>query len=253
MTDEAMTDGETAERRAGLATALAALEGRLAAACSAAGRPRTDVRLVAVTKTHPASDVLALVGLGVRDLGENRDQEASAKAAAVARLLGGASLGASTPGPRWHFVGALQTNKAASVASYAALVHSVDRAALVGALSKGAVRAGRTLEVLLQVSLDGDPARGGALPADLPALADLAAGALGLRLAGVMAVAPLNAPPERAFAELAALAAQVRASHPEAVEISAGMSGDLEAAVAAGATYVRVGTALLGVRAPLSR
>lgn len=245
-----MTDPQPADagRRAELASALTALEGRLAAACSAAGRPRADVRLVAVTKTHPAGDVLALVGLGVHDVGENRDQEAAAKAAAVRQALGGAAADL-----RWHFVGALQTNKAASVASYAALVHSVDRAALVGALSKGAVRADRTLGVLLQVSLDGDPARGGAVAADLPALADLVAGSPGLRLAGVMAVAPREAPPERAFAELAGLAATLRASHPAAVEISAGMSGDLEAAVAAGATYVRVGTALLGLRAPLSR
>lgn len=223
-----------------LADALTALEQRLAAACAAAGRVRDEVTLVAVTKTHPAADCALLRDLGVRDLGENRDQEAREKAAAV-------------DGVRWHFVGGLQTNKAGSVASYADVVHSVDRPALVDALSKGAGRAGRALDVLLQVSLDGDPGRGGALVQDVPALADHAARAPGLRLAGVMAVAPLGADPSAAFACLAEVAARLRADHPEAVAVSAGMSGDLEQAVQIGATHVRVGTALLGRRPPLSR
>jgi pyridoxal phosphate enzyme (YggS family) len=228
------------ERARELADALAALEQRLADACRAAGRTRSDVVLVAVTKTHPASDVEALRALGVTDFGENRDQEAKAKAQAV-------------PGVRWHFVGGLQTNKARSVAGYADVVHSVDRPALVEALAAGAQRAGRELDVLLQVSLDGDPERGGALPADVPALADAAAAADGLRLAGVMAVAPLGADPAVAFAALAALAQRLRVDHPDATAVSAGMTGDLEQAVAAGATHVRVGTALLGRRPPPSR
>jgi len=223
-----------------LAAALAGLEQRLDRACAQAGRPREEVVLVAVTKTHPLSDVEVLAALGVRDVGENRDQEARLKAAA-------------RPDLRWHFVGALQSGKAGSVASYACVVHSVDRASLVRALSAGAVRAGRQVDVLLQVSLDGDPARSGAVPADLPALAEATAAADGLRLAGVMAVAPLGVDPERAFAELADVAARLRVDHPQADRISAGMSGDLEAAVAAGATYVRVGTALLGLRPPPSR
>ncbi len=227
-------------RREELAGALVAVEGRLASACAAAGRARDDVRLIAITKTRPASDVALLRDLGVEDVGENRDQEAREKAAAV-------------PDVRWHFVGGLQTNKARSVASYAFAVHSVDRPALVEALSAGALRAERELEVLLQVSLDGDPARGGAPPADVPRLAEAAAAAPGLRLAGVMAVAPLGADPAAAFAELAEVAARLRASHPDATAISAGMSGDLEQAIAAGATHVRVGTALLGERAPVSR
>ena len=223
-----------------LARNLAALEQRLAAACAAAGRTRDEVVIVAVTKTRPASDVEALRDLGVRDVGENRDQEAAAKAAAVA-------------GVRWHFVGAVQTNKARSVASYADVVHSVDRPALVDALDKGARRAERVLEVLLQVSLDGDPDRGGALPADVPALGERAAGAEALRMIGVMAVAPLGADPAAAFAELARVSERLRADHPQAGAISAGMSGDLEQAVACGATHVRVGTALLGRRPPPSR
>jgi pyridoxal phosphate enzyme (YggS family) len=228
------------DRPAQLAKALGALEQRLEAACAAAGRSRESVLLVAVTKTRPASDVRLLQSLGVTDVGENRDQEARAKAA-------------EANGVRWHFVGGLQTNKARSVASYADVVHSVDRPELVAALSAGAVRADRRLDVLLQVSLDGDPARGGCAPAEVPALADAAAGAGGLRLAGVMAVAPLGAEPVAAFTELAEVHERLLAQHPTAVARSAGMSGDLEQAVAQGATHVRVGTALLGARAPVSR
>jgi pyridoxal phosphate enzyme (YggS family) len=223
-----------------LAAALAALEQRLTAACAAVGRDRGEVLLVAVTKTRPASDVRLLRELGQLDMGENRDQEARAKAAEV-------------PGVRWHFVGGLQTNKARSVATYADVVHSVDRPELVAALSAGAVRADRRLDVLLQVSLDGDPVRGGALPADVPALAAATAAAPGLRLAGVMAVAPRGADPAAAFADLAGVRAALLGEHPEATAMSAGMSGDLEQAVAHGATHVRVGTALLGARSPVSR
>lgn len=227
------------DARAGeLAANLAALEARIAAACAAAGRDRGQITLIAVTKTWPASDAALLRDLGVPDLGENRDAEAARKAAEV-------------PDVRWHFVGAVQTNKARSVASYADVVHSVDRPGLVAALSVGAVRAGRRVDVLLQVSLDGDVARGGADPSAVPALADAVAGAAGLRLAGVMAVAPLGSDPGVAFDRLADVAALVRASHPEARMISAGMSGDLEAAVRAGTTALRVGTALLGHRPPL--
>jgi pyridoxal phosphate enzyme (YggS family) len=227
-------------RREELARSLAELEERLSAACAAAGRARSDVRLVAVTKTWPASDVALLRELGVLDVGENRDAEARAKAAQV-------------PGVRWHFVGAVQSNKARSVATYADVVHSLDRPALLEALSAGAARAGRTVDVLLQVSLDGDPARGGAAPADVPALADGAAAAGGLRLRGLMAVAPRAGDPAAAFAVLADVAARLRGDHPQAADISAGMSLDLEQAVAAGSTIVRVGTALLGRRPPPSR
>lgn len=227
-------------RRAELAAGLAEVEARITAAAVAAGRGREEVTLVAVTKTWPASDVALLRDLGVREAGENKDAEAAAKAAEV-------------EGVRWHFVGQVQTNKARSVASYADVVHSLDRARLARALDEGARRAGRRPDVLLQVSLDGDPQRGGALPADVPALAALVAGLEGLRLAGVMAVAPLGAEPRPAFDRLVAVGQQVSADHPGACVVSAGMSGDLEAAVAAGATLVRVGTALLGHRAPLLR
>jgi hypothetical protein len=154
---------------------------------------------------------------------------------------------------RWHFVGQLQTNKCRSVASFATAVHSVDRARLVTALSEAAIAAGRVVDAFIQVSLDDDPRRGGADRADLPVLADSVASAAGLRLVGVMAVAPLGGDPVAAFDRLAAASAELRRRHPEAVGVSAGMSGDLEAAIATGATHVRLGTALLGGRAPLVR
>jgi pyridoxal phosphate enzyme (YggS family) len=227
-------------RREELEGALGVVEERIRRACAAASRDRAEVTLVAVTKTWPVSDCLLLRDLGVTDLGENRDQEAARKAEQV-------------DGVRWHFVGSVQTNKARSVAAYADVVHSVDRPALVTALSAGAARAGRTVEVLVQVSLDGDPARGGAEPAVVPGLAEQAAQAPGLRLGGVMAVAPLGADPAAAFARLAEIAAGLRADHPDASTISAGMTNDLEQAVAAGATLLRVGTAVLGARPALLR
>lgn len=239
------------DRLAELAAGLQRLEQRLAAACAAARREREQVTLIAVTKFFPVGDVLALHELGVRDVGESRDQDAATKAAA----LRDAGLAQDL---RWHFVGRLQTNKAKSVATYADLVHSVDRPQLLDALSGAAERAGRVLDVLLQVSLDtgtgADTERGGSLPADLPALADAAAGLPALRLRGLMALAPppgaLGGGPGPAFARLAELATRLQATHPQADLLSAGMSGDLEAAVAAGATHVRVGTALLGERPP---
>jgi pyridoxal phosphate enzyme (YggS family) len=227
------------ELRAGLAT----VDARISAACAAAGRARDDVTLVVVTKTWPASDVRLLAELGVREVGENRDQEAAPKAAACADL--------TERGLRWHFVGRLQSNKCRSVARYADVVHAVDRPELAAALGAAAVAAGRELTALVQVSLDGDPARGGAFPADVAALADAVAAAPGLRLGGVMAVAPLGADPAAAFATLAEVSARTAATHPGATMISAGMSGDLEQAIAAGATHVRVGSAVLGGRPPL--
>jgi pyridoxal phosphate enzyme (YggS family) len=223
-----------------LAANLAALEQRVAAACVAAGRSRAEVAFVAISKTWPATDVALLRDIGVRDFGENRDAEAAQKAAAV-------------PNVRWHFVGAVQTNKARSVASYADVVHSVDRSGLVDALSKGAAHATRSVDVLIQVSLDGDTKRGGAHPDEVVGLAELVEETDNLRLAGVMAIAPLGADPAPAFARLALVAEQVRRVRPEATVVSAGMSGDLEAAVAAGANLLRVGTALFGTRPPLLR
>ncbi|HEY6595759.1 MAG TPA: YggS family pyridoxal phosphate-dependent enzyme [Asanoa sp.] len=245
MTDRAES---TERRRAELAANVAAVRGRIARACAAAGRAADEVTLVAVSKTFPASDVALLADLGVTDIGENRDQEAAAKVAAVA---------AEGIAVRWHFVGRLQRNKARSVASYADVVESVDSVRLAEALAAGAERAGRRLEVLVQVSLDADPGRGGALadPGDddrsLDRVAAAVAAAPALDLAGLMAIAPLDRSADAAFATLAGIAERFRVDHPTATVLSAGMSHDLESAVAHGTTQVRIGSALLGPRGPL--
>ncbi|MFN8169189.1 MAG: YggS family pyridoxal phosphate-dependent enzyme [Candidatus Nanopelagicales bacterium] len=229
-------------RREELAANLRDVRARIDAAALAAGRRPEEVVLVAVTKTWPASDVALLAGLGITDVAENRDQEARPKHEACAGL-----------GLRWHFVGQLQRNKARSVAAYADVVQSVDRVELVGALDRAAADHGRTLDVLAQVDLADPPQphRGGVAPADLDRLADAVAGSGSLRLAGLMAVAPLDADPVPAFERLQELSRALVAAHPGATMVSAGMSGDLEAAVAAGATHVRVGTAVLGGRPAL--
>ena len=222
-----------------LAANLDVVRRRIAAACAEAGRPEDDVSLVVVTKFFPASDVRLLADLGVTDVGENRHQEAEVKAAECADL-----------GLRWHFIGGLQSNKTAAVAAYADVVESVDRAKLVAPLSRGAHSRGHEVDVLLQVSLD-PPGAGNRSGADPDALADLAARveeAGMLRLRGLMAVAPLGEEPDVAFARLADVRASVVRDHPEATTLSAGMSGDLEAAVRHGATHVRVGSAVLGER-----
>jgi pyridoxal phosphate enzyme (YggS family) len=214
----------------------------VAEACREAGREPDSVRLIVVTKTFPASDAATLVELGQTDLGENRDQEAAPKAADLAER----GLEAT-----WHFVGRLQRNKARSVVRYARWIHSVDRLRLVEALDRAASPE-RTIEVLLQVSLDGDTSRGGAPIGDLPLLADTVAEAASLRLRGVMAVAPLDWEPVKAFELLAECSRTVRAVEPSATEISAGMSGDFAAAVSCGATMVRLGRNVLGEREPMA-
>ena len=225
----------------GLEENLRAVRARIAAAAAVAGRDPASVALLAVSKTWPAAAVRELATLGQVDFGENRAQELLGKAAELPGLP-----------VRWHFIGQLQRNKAAAVARLGAVVHSVDRPALVGALDRVGQEASRPVEVFVQVDLGGPEgdlaARGGADPDDVAGLADAVGEAAGLRLRGLMAVAPRGVDPRPAFDRLAALAARVRAAHPGAVDLSAGMSGDLEAAIAAGATVVRVGTALFGDR-----
>lgn len=250
------TDAADAEpRRAELAARLVAVRARIDAACAAAGRDPDDLHLVAVTKTYPATDVYALVTLGIRDIGESRDQEARTKVAETAELLTAAHHRERTPlePPRWHLVGRLQTNKARHVVTYAHAVHSVDRAELAGALADAAARRQRptSLSVFVQVSLDGDPRRGGITADRVAALAETVVNRPELALAGVMAVAPMDADPAGAFAALQAISERLRADHPDAKAISAGMSEDLEPAVRHGATHVRVGSALLGRRPPI--
>jgi PLP dependent protein len=226
-------------RREQIAAGLDHVRGRIAEACAAAGRRPEEVTLVVVTKTFPASDIRQLADRGVTDIGENKHQEAQAKHTECADLA-----------LRWHFVGGLQSNKAAAVAAYADLVHSVDRPKLVTALDKGAGSAGRRVGCLVQVSLDAGEATGrsGVDPQQASDLADRIAEADRLDLLGVMGVAPLEGAPEKAFEKLAEVAEEVRGRHPAASVVSAGMSGDLEAAIACGATHVRVGSAVLGER-----
>lgn len=223
------------ELRAGLDQ----VQARIGAAARAAGRDPDEVRLIVVTKFFPESDVRLLAELGITDVGENRHQEAAAKAQACADL-----------GLRWHFIGSLQSNKAAAVASYADVVASVDRPKLLSGLSRGALERGRDVEVLVQVSLDDADAshRSGVPVPEALSLCGQVAQTDGLRLRGVMAVAPLGADPAPAFARLAEVAAQVGAAHPGANHLSAGMSHDLEEAISAGATHVRIGSAILGNR-----
>ncbi|MEE1842299.1 MULTISPECIES: YggS family pyridoxal phosphate-dependent enzyme [unclassified Streptomyces] len=233
------------ERKAQLAENLARVEERIVSACAAAGRAREEVTLIVVTKTYPASDVRILHELGVRHVAENRDQDAAPKAAECADL----SL-------TWHFVGQLQTNKVRSVTSYADVVQSVDRIRLVTALSAAAVREGRELGCLIQVALDAESGergdRGGVAPDGIEELAAAVDSAPGLRLGGLMTVAPLAGPyagrQRAAFDRLMEFSSRLRGNHPAANMVSAGMSADLDDAVAAGATHVRVGTAVLGVR-----
>ena len=229
-------------RREELAARLAEVRRRIAKACDVAGRDPGDITLIAVTKTRPASDVRLLSELGLSDIGENRDAEAAPKAAQCGDL-----------DLTWHFIGQLQTNKCASVVRYAHVVHSVDRLRLIRALGRAARRAERVMDCLIEISVDGDPARGGAPAGEVPALAEALEAEPGLVLGGVMAIAPLAMAPADAFAWLRGSAEVVRAVRPSATVISAGMSGDLEAAVEAGATHLRIGTALLGDRGPRVR
>ncbi len=205
----------------------------VADACRAADRARDEVTLIVVTKFHPAGLVRDLVELGVRDVGENRHQDAAPKAAELADLP-----------LTWHFVGQLQSNKARAVAEYARVIHSVDRASLVTALAKTE----RSLEVFLEVNLTDDPGRGGVEAGQLLPLAERVLEHPALSLRGVMAVAPIDEDARTAFARLRGLSERVRTIAPAATAISAGMSGDYAAAIAEGATHLRIGTAITGKR-----
>jgi len=226
-------------RRDEIAAGLDDVRRRIAVAADASGRGSTEVTLVVVTKFFPASDVRLLADLGVTDVGENRHPEAGDKLAECRDL-----------DLRWHFIGGLQSNKAVAVGSYADVVESVDRAKLVAALDRGAHERSHAVDVLLQVSLDppGREGRSGADSSDLPALADAVDAAGMLRLRGLMAVAPLDEDPRVAFERLVEARASFLAERPDATWLSAGMSNDFEAAIHAGATHVRVGSAILGAR-----
>ncbi|SDQ28910.1 YggS family pyridoxal phosphate-dependent enzyme [Leucobacter chromiiresistens] len=205
----------------------------IAEACRDAGRSTENVDLIVITKFHPAELIAALAALGVRDVGENRHQEAQEKAEALADL-----------DLRWHFVGQLQTKKARQAARYAHAIHSIDRERLIDAIGDG----DRVIDAFLQVNLTDDPGRGGAAPDELERLAERVLEAPALRLRGVMAVAPLEEPAAAAFERLAGYSERVRALAPGADAISAGMTHDYREAIAAGATHLRIGSAITGKR-----
>jgi pyridoxal phosphate enzyme (YggS family) len=218
---------------------LESIQTRIKNACSAAGRDTSEITLIAVTKTYPASDVDLLKQLGIENVGENRDQEASSKQAEVKNEF------------KWHFIGQLQSNKAKSVVNYADLIHSVDRWSLAKEIQKSAQGINKVQPVLIQVDLDQsgpDPTRGGIWPAELSELAAAISQASHLELKGLMSVAPLGEKPELAFARLKDIRASFLKEHPQAQILSAGMSDDLEAAILHGATHLRIGSALLGER-----
>lgn len=250
-----MPDATPDPRSRELAERYSAARDRLDAAADAAGRGRGEIELLVVTKFFPADDVRRLIDLGVRSFGESREPEASRKIAEIAD-------GGTRPGEEdivFDMIGSVQSKKARSVAEWARTVHSVDRDKVVDALARGAETALDTgvrthpLGVLLQVSLDGDPHRGGVLVEDLPKLADRVRAASALDLRGLMVIAPVDGSADEWMARAAEIRAGFVVDHPEATELSAGMSGDLEAAVAHGSTCVRVGTAIMGPRPLLSQ
>lgn len=212
---------------------LRAVQAGVADAAAAAGRDPAGVTTIVVTKFQPVSLIRELAALGVRDIGENRHQEAQAKAAELADL-----------GLRWHFVGQLQSKKARQVRAYASAIHSVDRESLVDALSSDEA----SVDCFVQVNLTDDPGRGGVAPAGLDALVEKVLDTPGLSLRGLMAVAPLGEPARPAFARVREMSDRVRALAPEARFLSMGMSHDYRDAILEGATHLRIGTAITGNR-----
>lgn len=227
-----MTSPESAEGP-GLAERLERMRAGIADAARRADREPDDLTLIVVTKFHPASLVRELSALGVRDVGENRHQEAQTKAEELSDL-----------DLRWHFVGQLQTKKARQAARYAHAIHSIDRERLVDALADG----DREIDAFVQINLTDDPGRGGAAPDEIEALAERVLESPTLRLRGVMAVAPIEEEPARAFARLRSYSDRVRTLAPNAAAISAGMTHDYAEAIAEGATHLRIGTAITGKR-----
>lgn len=223
-----------------LAQRLEEIDSRIADKLFALGRTDAITRIV-ITKNHPYDLVRELYYLGVRDFGENRDQEAGPKAQS---LHEDGIDGEVT----WHFVGQLQSNKAKRVVEYAKVIHSLDRESLLVALEKATAQHLTPIDVFLQVNLTDDPNRGGVNPDQLLPMADRIAVSPGLNLLGIMAVAGLENDPREEFERVAALSQTLRASHPAAWKISAGMSGDFESALEFGATHLRIGTAITGNR-----
>ncbi|MBX3091338.1 MAG: YggS family pyridoxal phosphate-dependent enzyme [Cryobacterium sp.] len=217
----------------GLAERLSLVESEIQEAAREAGRHAEDITTIVVTKFQPPGMVRALAQLGITNMGESRHQEALGKVAQLSDL-----------GITWHFVGQVQGKKARQIASYARVIHSVDRVSVLDAIGSTE----RSTSVFLQLNLTDDPARGGVQFEDLPALAEYALSTPGIDVRGVMAVAPLGGDARGAFAQVAQASKRLQSVAPEATEISAGMSGDFREAILEGATHLRIGTAITGNR-----
>jgi PLP dependent protein len=223
-----------------LADRLADAQQRIAAAAASANRDPEGIKLIVVTKNHPIKLVFDLLDLGVRDFGENRDQEAAPKAAEVR---------ATSPiSHRWHFIGQLQSNKVKSVVTYADSIHSLDRQSLLDSLGRATVERPTPLDVFIQLNLTDDPGRGGIQPTALVPFAENVLAHTGLNLVGVMGVAALDNNLDRDFSAIRAASELLQTLRPEATLISAGMSEDFETAIAYGATHLRIGSAITGKR-----
>jgi pyridoxal phosphate enzyme (YggS family) len=223
-----------------LAERLADAQRKITAAALLCGRAADEITLIVVTKNHPNQLVYDLLDLGIRDFGENRDQEAAPKAAEV-RANSGIEH-------RWHFIGQLQSNKVKSVVSYASSIHSLDRQSLLDSLGKSTIERESPLDVFVQLNLTDDPGRGGIQPADLLPFAENVLTHRGLNLVGVMGVAALDNNLERDFGAIRDASESLRTLKPSATLISAGMSEDFETAIAYGATHLRIGSAITGKR-----
>ena len=208
-------------------------------AAASANRLSEDITLVVVTKTFPVSDIEILYSLGIRDFGENRDQEASAKVGLLPKDV------------RWHFQGQIQSNKLKSITSWASYIHSVDQLKYAQIISQHS--GGKEKPIFIQVSLDKPPqSRSGVNPSDLLELAGAISELPGISLQGLMAVAPVNSPAEDAFAELVAIRSDFLRTFPAAKSLSIGMSGDYQIAIKYGATHIRIGSSILGIRSPIA-
>jgi hypothetical protein len=217
---------------------LKSVKEKISAAAQAAGRSPSEITLIAVTKTFPVSDLEILYELGVRNFGENRDQEAAPKVSALPADI------------TWHFQGGIQSNKLKSISNWASVIHSVDKFKYAQMISQFSV--GKTKEIFIQVSLDTLPqSREGVDPADLMQLAEQIMSLPNLEVKGLMAVAPLDQPTEQAFVRLQQIQQKFIQLYPAASSLSSGMSGDYELAISLGATHVRIGSSILGNRSPI--
>ena len=247
----------TSSSTKGLSERYLAALANIAEAERSAGVSAGSTELIIVSKNHPAELVLELMQLGALQFGENRDQEASSKSQIVTEAIEKARSENTwdAPSASWNFIGQLQSNKVKSVLRYASSIHSLDRESLLSAIVKEQAKAaesqaaaGHPLAVFIELNLTGQAERGGILPENLIAFAELVLAAPGLKLEGVMGVAGLDVAPEHDFDRIFSSSQQLQAIAPSASNISAGMSGDYEIAIRHGATHVRIGTAITGKR-----